>query len=268
MGRRLGVIAGSGEFPYCVCEEAQNRGYSCVVAGIKGEAESALREKVSAFEWFDVHEIANVIAFFRKKDVGEAVFAGKIDQRVVYKSEELRKVVPMLLENGKDRGPTALIQAAINIFSSQGINIQDPTKYIVTAFCTPGILTKTKPSQQEGEDILYGWEVARKLADLDIGQTVVVKKKAVVALEGIEGTDETIKRGGQLAGDGIIVVKISRTSQDPRVDLPAVGLHTVESLVQAKGRALVLEAEKIPFFQKERAISLAEAHGVSIVAKK
>lgn len=268
MGRRIGIIAGSGEFPYCVCEEAQNLGFSCVVAGIKGEAEISLGERVSVLEWFDIHEIENLVEFFKKNNVREAVFAGKIDHRIIYKNRELGKRLSVALAGGEHRSATSLIRAAIKIFSAHGINIQDPTKYIASAFCTPGFLTETKPTKEEEEDILYGWEVARKLADLDIGQTVVVKNKAVVALEGIEGTDETIRRGGQLAGDGIIVVKVSRTSQDPRIDLPAVGIETIKNLVQARGRALVFEAEKIPFFQKEKAISLGETHRVSILAKK
>lgn len=268
MERRIGVIAGSGEFPHHVCEEAQNSGFSCVVAGIKGEAEIGIRERASILEWFDVHEIAKVVAFFRKNSVNDAVFAGKIDPRIIYKSSDLRRMLSETLPSGEDRSPTSLIHAVIKIFAAHGINIQDPTKYISSAFCTPGILTRTKPSREQEEDILFGWGIARKLADFDIGQTVVVKNKAVVALEGMEGTDETIKRGGLLAGDGIVVVKVSRTSQDPKIDLPAVGIKTVESLIHAGGRALVFEAEKIPFFQKDEAIALGEAHRVSIVAKK
>ena len=114
--------------------------------------------------------------------------------------------------------------------------------------------------------MLFGWGIARKLADLDIGQTVIVKGKAIVAVEGIEGTDEAIKRAGELAGKGIVVVKVSRSYQDPRIDLPAVGLETVKSLIQAGGQGLGFEARKIPFFQKGEAISLADDHGVSIIA--
>lgn len=268
MERRLGVIAGSGDFPFYVCEKAQNLGYSCVVAGVRGEAESTLGEEVAVFEWFDVPEITKVVTFFRNNGVREAVFAGKIDHRIIYQSEELGKKLPVLLEKERGRSPTVLVQAVIKIFSAQGINIQDPTKYIESAFCAPGVLTETRPSGEVEEDILYGWELARKLADLDIGQTVVVKNKAVVALEGMEGTDETIKRGGELAGKGIVVAKVSRSSQDPRIDLPAIGLETVKSLVDSGGQALVFEAEKIPFFQKEEALSLANAHRVSVIVKK
>jgi len=268
MGQRLGVIAGSGEFPVHVCQEAQGMGYICVVAGIKGEADYTFAERAENFAWFDVHEIGNLVAFFKKNRVSEAVFAGKIDHRIIYRSEELRKTLPVLLGTGKNWTPAALIQTAIDIFSTQGISIKDPTPFIASAFCEEGILTETKPSPSTEEEILFGWDIAKKLADLDIGQTVIVKGRAIVAVEGMEGTDEAIKRARELAGKGTVVVKVSRSSQDPRVDLPAVGLRTVESLVQAGGLALSFEAEKIPFFQKEKAISLANAHGVSLIAKR
>jgi hypothetical protein len=160
-----------------------------------------------------------------------------------------------------------LIQTAIHVFSAQGITIVDPTPYIASAHCEEGVLTEAKPSRNTQEDILFGWDIAKRLADLDIGQTVIIKGKAVVAVEGMEGTDEAIERAGQLAGEGIVVVKVSRSSQDPRIDLPAVGLGTVKNLIHVGGQALGFEAQKIPFFQKEEAISLANAHGVSIIAK-
>ena len=116
-------------------------------------------------------------------------------------------------------------------------------------------------------DIKFGWTVARQIADLDIGQTVIVKEKAIVAVEGMEGTDETIERGGLLAGKGTTVVKVSRTHQDPRVDLPAVGLNTVQSLIDAKSAALCVEANRVAFFQREEAIALAKSNNIVILAK-
>ena len=267
MGQKLGVIAGSGEFPIHVCQEARGMGYTCVVAGIKGEAANILTEQTENFAWFDVHEIGNLIAFFQNNQVSEAVFAGKIDHRIIYKSEELHKALPLLLGTGQDWTPTALIEAAIRIFSAQGITIKDPTPYIASAFCEAGILTEAKPSRKTEDAIHFGWEVAKKLADLDIGQTVVIKGKAIVAVEGMEGTDEAIKRAGALAGKGIVAVKVSRSSQDPRIDLPALGLATVKSLIQAGGQTLAFEAQKIPFFQKEQAVALANARNISIIAK-
>lgn len=267
MGRRLGVIAGSGEFPVQVYKEASHLGYDCVVAGIRGEAAASLAETVDFLEWFDIQDIEKIIAFFHENEVSEAVFAGKIDHRLIYRSEGLRKILPLLLGKGKDSSPTTLIQTAIQVFSSQGITIKDPTPYIESAFCEEGVLTNTRPTADTDKDIEFGWRIAKLMADWDIGQTVVVKGKAVVAVEGMEGTDETIRRAGKLAGEGIVVIKVSRSGQDPRIDLPAVGLHSVQSLIQASGRALCFEARKVPFFQKAEAIKLADSHCVSLIAK-
>lgn len=267
MGRRLGLIAGSGEFPVHVYKEASSLGYDCVVAGIRGEAAASLAETADFLEWFDIQDIGKIISFFRKNEVSEAVFTGKIDHRLIYKSKGLKKILPSLMGKGEDSSPTTLIQTAIEIFSSQGIAIKDPTPYIASAFCEEGILTKIQPTIEAKGDINFGWGIAKGLADLDIGQTIVVKAKAVVAVEGMEGTDETIRRAGKLAGDGIVVIKVSRSGQDPRIDLPAVGLHSVQSLIQARGKTLCIEAQKVPFFQKAEAITLADSHGVSIVVK-
>ncbi len=144
----------------------------------------------------------------------------------------------------------------------------DPTSFVASSFCQEGVLTKTKPSPAAEEDIEFDFKIAKNIADLDIGQTVIVKDKAVVAVEGMEGTDEAIKRGGRLAGEETVVVKVSRSFQDARVDLPAVGLNTVKSLVEARSGSLCIEAQSIPFFQKEKAISLADAHRISIIVKK
>jgi len=268
MGRRIGVIAGSGEFPYLLLAEAQKMGYSCVVAGIKEEAETGLREKVDIFEWVDVGDILNLISFFKKNGVKEAVFAGKVDHRKIFNKEKFNEASRSLLAQSKDRGPAAVLKTIIDFMAQEGIEIMDPTLLIASSFCQEGVLTKTKPSSDAEEDIEFGFRIAKNIADLDIGQTVIIKDKTVVVVEGMEGTDEAIRRGGRLAGEETVVVKVSRSFQDARVDLPAVGLDTVKSLVEARSRALCFEAQSIPFFQKEEAIALADSQGISIVVKK
>lgn len=268
MGNQLGVIAGSGEFPFLVLREAQKSGYKCIVAGIKGEAETRLQEKAEVFEWFDVGEISNLLSFFKNSGVREVVFAGKVDHRIIYKKENRGQTSLRFQTQGKNRTPTALLEAVIDLMAKEGIEIKNPMLFLSTSLCEEGILTKTKLSHPLEEDISFGWKMAKSIADLDIGQTVIVKDKAVVAVEGMEGTDEAIKRGGQLGGEGTVVVKVTRSVQDFRIDLPAVGLDTVKSLVKAGSKALCFEAQKMPFFQKEKAISLANANKISIIAKK
>lgn len=268
MGTRLGIIAGSGEFPVYVLKEAQKRGLSCVVAGIRNEADSFLLDKASVFEWFEIDGILDVISFFKKYAIKHVVMAGKIDSRLIFKKKSFHPFSREFLARIKNKNPTTIIHAVIDFIASQGIEVLDPTEFISPALCSESVLTGVQPSQEVEEDIGFGWQIARKLADLDIGQTVIVKDKALVAVEGIEGTDAAIKRGGRLAGKGIVCIKVSRSLQDPRADLPAVGLNTVESLIDAGGKALCFEAEKIPFFQKNEAISLANSHNVAIVVKK
>jgi len=248
--------------------EAQKMGYSCIVAGIKQEADTDLRNKVDIFEWVDVGDILNLISFFKRNGVKEALFAGKVDHRKIFTKEKFDEDSQSLLAQGKDRSPTAVLKTIVDFMAKEGIQIMDPTSFISSSFCQESVLTKTKPSPDAEEDIEFGLKIAKNIADLDIGQTVIVKDKAVVAVEGMEGTDEAIKRGGRLAGEETVVVKVSRSFQDARVDLPAVGLNTVKSLVEARSRALCIEAQSIPFFQKEEAISLADAHRISIVVKK
>lgn len=268
MEQRLGIIAGSGDFALFVQEEAQKRGYSCVVAAIKGLADTTIQDKVGIIEWFDMTSVFGLISFFKKNGVKKTVFAGKIDNRIIYKKSKLGQFTLSLISGGKDKSPTSLIKIAIDFLAKQGIEVIDPTEFISSAFCTEGVLSKIDPSPGIVEDIYFGWKTAKKIADLDIGQTVIVKDNAVVAVEGIEGTDEAIKRGGELAGEGIVVVKVSRTNQDARIDLPAVGFDTIKSLAEVGGKALCFEAEKVPFFQKFEAISMANKHKISIVVKK
>jgi len=268
MGSRIGIIAGSGEFPFLVLKQAQKLGYSPVVAGICGEADIGLKEIADIFEWIEIGNVLSLISFFRKNDVQDAVFAGKVNPQTIYSKDKFDEASLKIFAQTQERNPTALIKAIIDFFKDEGIQVMDPSQFITSSYCEEGIMTKTKPAPDVEEDIAFGWKIAKRIADLDIGQTVVVKDKAVVAVEGIEGTDEVIKRGGQLAGKDTVVVKVSRTFQDPRVDLPAVGLSTVKSLVKAQGRALCFEAQKVPFFHKAEAISLADAHRIAIVIKK
>lgn len=267
MGPQLGIIAGSGSFPFYILREAQHRGYKCVVAGIKGEAQPALRKESNVFKWVEVNDILNLIYFFKQNNIKEAFFAGKIDPRVVYNQKKAGQS-SKLVGSGKEKTPTSILRKVIRYMDEQGIKIKDPSPFLTSIFCDEGLLNSVKVPSEVEQDIDFGWKIAKKIADMDIGQTVVVKDKAVVAVEGMEGTDETIKRGGELAGEGTTVVKVSRSFQDNRIDLPTVGLDTVKSLVRSKARALCFEAGKMPFFNQEESIFFADKHMISLIAKK
>ncbi|MBS3819881.1 UDP-2,3-diacylglucosamine diphosphatase LpxI [bacterium] len=264
MKKQIGIIAGSGDFPDFVVEKALQTGFHCVVAGIKGEADPLIENKVSLFKWFDVEDIFSLISFFKQNAIKEILFAGKIDPRVIFQKKEL---LQELEERGEERKPSHLIGKVIDLMEQQGMEVQDPRPFISPLFCKEGRLNKIEISSEVKENIEFGWKTAKSMADMDIGQTVVVKEKTVVAVEGMEGTDQAIQRGGKLAGEGTVVVKVIRSSQDYRVDLPAVGLNTVKSLVNSQSAALCLEAGAMPFFRKQESISLADSYKISLVAK-
>jgi len=266
MERRLGILAGAGELAAAVCSGARKSGRRCVVAGIVGAAGKGLEAYADEMGWFQVHEVREVIAFFKKNGVEEAVFAGKIPPAVIFENPALDTLLDEELPGDQPRDPTTLIQAAIRLFAAGGIAVGDPLPWLGSVLSPPGLLTRVGPTPAQEEDIAYGWDLARKLADLEIGQTVVVKNKALVALEAMEGTDETIRRGGRLAGEGIVVVKVGRSSQDPRIDLPVVGPDTVQSLVDAGGGVLCFEAGKVPLFRREDALRLADSSRVVVLA--
>jgi len=251
--KNIGLVAGSGEFSTLVCNQVRKQGYSCIVAGIEGQADPKLQKVSDVFAWFDISNVLDVVPFFKKNGVTKAVFAGKIDYLLIIKSKKLSRSVLDLLARGKDRSPSEVLKTAIDYLASQGIEVIDTTMFIAPTVCAPGVLSKKKPS--------------RTIADLDIGQAVIVKNKAIVAIEGMEGTDKAIRRSRDLAGKNTVVVKVCRTIQDTRIDLPAIGLETVKSLVSSECAALCFEAEKMPFFQKEESIELANAHNIVIIAK-
>ncbi len=267
MGKTYGMIAGSGRFPFFLLEEMAKQGDRCVVAGIKGEADQAIVETAEIFEVFSIAQIEDMIAFFHSFDIREAFFAGKIEHKQIYRKETFDSGL-FLKSWVKDRSPAALIQTVIDLLAENGIEIINPSSMLLSAICKEGLLSKAEPHEAMMKDIKFGWIKAKHLADNDIGQTIIVKDLAVVAVEGMEGTDKTIQRGGELAGKGTVVVKVCRTHQDNRIDLPAVGLTTIQSLVDAESSALCIEADSMPFFQKSEALEIADKHGIVILASK
>lgn len=268
MEKKIGIIAGSGDIPHFIFKEVKKMGYSPPVVGITGDADPALADSIEKLQWFKLNQVEDIISYFKQNNIDEVLFAGKIDHRRIYKEQGFDAVLFDILSQSKDKGPTSLIKLAIDFLSKRGITVLDPTKFLSSLFIDEGILSKVKPSPQVEKDINFGWEKARVLADLDIGQTLVLKDQAVVAIEGMEGTDAVIRRGGQLAGPGTVVIKLSRSSQDPRIDLPAVGVSTVRELIDAECAALCVEAHNVAFFQKEEAVSLADTRGVVITVRK
>ena len=262
----LGIIAGSGGFPIKICDELKQRGDICVVAALEEADLPPLKKQADSIRIFRLGDLGSVVAFFQEQGVKKAVFAGKIEHRSVLVPGALSPEAMSLLQQLPDLNPETILKALVDYFSARGIRIIQPDEFIKPLICVPGILSRTRPTAAVKEDIDFGWDRARRLADMDIGQTLVVKARAVVAVEGMEGTDETIRRAGELAGPGVVVIKLGRTHQDLRIDLPAVGLGTIEASVEASAAALCFEAAVLPFFQKQEALRKADENGLVIMA--
>ena len=266
MGQRLGIIAGSGEFPLLAVAEARRRGLEVTVAAIRGEAQETLGDAVPDAAWFGPGELGGLLDLLISRGIVDVLIAGKVRPESVLRPGAADPAALRVLDLAGGASPSRLIGSLIAFLEERGIRVLDPSPFLADRFFPPGVLTRTRPSPAVLRDIERGFAVARTLADLDAGQTVVVKGGAIVALEGAEGTDRVILRGGELAGSGTVVVKVARSNQDPRIDLPGAGLRTVLSLVEARAAAFGFEAGKVAFFQKDEAIAAADARGIAIVA--
>lgn len=261
----IGLIAGGGQFPLLFVEAAKAKGKKVVVVGHLNESRPELEEAADALCWVKLGQLGKIISFFKKNNVSEAVFAGTITKTRIF-----RDVLPDLkgisLWNKIDvRHDDAILRAVAEAIEDEGINILPSTCYLDHLFFPKGLLTKKIPTDDQWEDVKFGWEVAREIGRLDIGQCVVVRERSVMAVEAIEGTDAAIKRGGELARSGAVVVKRKKPNQDFRFDLPATGLKTVETIGSVKGSVLAVEAGQSLLFDKEEMIRVANRLKIVVI---
>jgi len=264
--KKLGLIAGMGELPIAVAGEAKSQGYTICAIALEPLADKSLSSHVDEIKWVNVGKLGTLINSLKKSGIKEAVMAGKVSKTLLYKSKitpDLRAV--KLLFTLKDRRDDSILLAIAKELADEGIELLDITLFSTGLLMPEGVLTKNKPSNDEWKDIEFGWKMAKEIGRLDIGQTVVVKNRAVMAVEAIEGTDEAIKRGGKLAGEGAVVVKVSKPNQDMRFDVPTVGLQTLSAMQEVKARVLCVEAKKSLILNKDKLLEEAKIAGISIV---
>jgi DUF1009 family protein len=265
MTSRIGIIAGGGQFPYLFAEAAKKAGREVVIIGHKGESHPDLEAVADRFCWVKIGQLGKIIKFFQKEKVKETVFLGTITKTRIF-----RDVLPDLkgisLWNKIDvRQDDSILRAFAGELEKEGIKVLDSTLYLQHLLFPAGILTRKKPTAGQRRDIDFGFQMARAIGKLDIGQCVVVRDMAVVAVEAIEGTDATIKRGGALARENAVVVKVKKPDQDLRFDLPAIGPTTIESMLQARAAVLAVEAGQALLFDRETVISQADKAGIVVV---
>jgi len=264
--KKLGLISGSGELPFAVAAEARSKGYHVTAIGLEGIADASLESAVDEICWVNVGRLGALINAFKKAGISDAVFAGKVHKSIIYKG----KVIPdlRLLKMAfslKNRSDDAIMLGLTRELEKEGITLLNTTDFTTRIMAPEGVLTRKKPSEEDYQDIAFGWKIAKAIGGLDIGQTVVIKNRAVVAVEAIEGTDEAIKRGGSLAGKGAVVIKISKPQQDMRFDVPVVGPETLRSMAAVKASVLAIEAGKSILINQAEFISEANRQNIAVV---
>jgi DUF1009 family protein len=262
-----GLIAGNGQFPFLVLEGARSQGIEMAVIALKEEASPELEKVAKRLHWVSLGELSKAIELMQNEGVKQAVMAGQVKHSKIFSAIcpdwKLAKVLFSLPRKNTD----SLIGAVAKVLEEEGIHLVDSTMFLKPLLPEAGVLTRRAPSAQEATDMEYGLSIARHIAAKDIGQTVVVADSACVAVEAMEGTDETIARAARFAnGRPLVVVKVSKPRQDMRFDVPVVGLPTVESMKMAWATALAIDANRTLLFDREKLIAMANDAGIAIQA--
>ena len=267
MGERFALIAGGGEIPAILARAARDKGASFVAVSLTEAAIAPLEGFAENVYSLSIGQVGKIIKTVKKEGIDKVVFIGKVRKDLLFEKIRFDLRAIKLLSSLKNRNDDSIMLAIVRAFSDEGIEVLDQTTYLKDMMPVEGVLTKRKPTKKEWLDIRYGMEMAKKSASLDIGQTVVVKDLAIMAVEAIEGTDQAIKRGGQLCKKGgAVIAKVAKPNQDPRFDVPTVGMKTLESMREAGAKVLAIEAERTLFVNMEEVIKDANASGISIVS--
>ena len=263
---KFGLIAGNGKFPFLVLEGAKRAGASVAVAAIREETDPEIERVASRVTWVGIGQLGKMLRFFKNEGVEKAIMAGQVKHVQIFsRAIPDVRMLRMLLRLPR-RNTDALIGAVANELASEGIELIDSTVFLKDQLPSPGTLTKRGPDERERGDMEYGLEIAREIARLDLGQTIVIRERACVAIEAMEGTDAVIRRAGQLVTGRLTVVKIAKPDQDMRFDVPVVGIPTIESMRAAGATCLCLTAGKTLMFDRDEMINLADDQKLAIIA--
>lgn len=261
----IGLIAGSGRFPFEFVKGAKEAGNRVVVVGHRGETMAELEKEVDSFTWIRVGELGKIITFFKREKVTHAVMAGGIDRVRLFGGVKLDGRGAKLLARLRSTKDDVIMRGIAEELLSEGIEIVSCTTFMKESMAPLGLMTRAAPSLEEEQDIRVGQEAIRAMSCQHIGQLVVVRDGVIVAVEAVEGTDRCISRGGSLGGKGTVVVKCAKTTQDMRFDVPTVGEKTIRSMIEARARVLALEAGRCLIIDRETVLDLANRHKISII---
>jgi len=275
---RYGLIAGNGRFPFMVVEGARKAGAQLSVAALREETDPKIEQIVDRLTWVGIGQLGKMIRFFKNEGVERAIMAGQVKHVQIFsRAIPDARMLKVLLKLPR-RNTDSLIGAIAGELASEGIELIDSTYFLQDYLPRPGTLTRRQLNAAERADVEYGLEIAREIAGLDLGQTIVVRSKACVSIEAMEGTDETIRRAGLLLGDNqgakgprlskgpLTVLKLAKPKQDMRFDVPVTGLPTIETMVAAGATCLCISAGRTLMFDRDEMIALADKNKIAVVA--
>jgi len=262
----LGIVAGGGQFPLLCIKAAKKKGIKTIVVAHKGDTDSAIEAEADKTKWVYLGQLGKLIKTFKKAGVQKVVFAGTITKKNIFKDIRPDFRALNLWRKLDKRLDDAILRAVAKELESEGMEVISATHLLTDLAAPAGILTRRSPSKEEKEDIKFGWEIAKRIGEMDIGQCVVVKDRVVLAVEALEGTDNTIRRGGELGKTGVVVVKICKPNQDHRFDLPSVGIKTIQTMKEVKASVLAIEAGKTLIFDRKAMLELADQAGICVIA--
>lgn len=266
---QIGVIAGKGLLPLEVVRELKKQQHRIITVALQELACEELAKHSDIFEWINIGKAGHIIDFLKKHNVKKVVLTGNVPKKIIFERQKIRPDLRALkmLFSAHLRGDNELLKIVEGELLDEGIKILGISEICPQLLTPEGVLTKKKPSKQQWKDIEFGFEVAKKIGELDIGQTVVVKETAVVAVEAMEGTDETILRAGKFVKD-TVVVKVSKPQQDLKLDPPVAGMNTIISMKKARARVLALETERSILIEREKFIEKADEFNIIVVGVK
>ncbi len=274
---RVGLIAGWGRYPIVIAEALKRQGRETFCLGTIGHADPELAEICDDFRWYGLGRLGFAVRYFKRHGITEAAMAGKLHKRFMFKSwfilrhtpdlRTIRAFAPHFLTRRKDCKDDSLMGTAVDLFAAEGIRFMPPTDYAPELLVKEGRLTRRGPTPAQTDDIAFGWQLAKEMGRLDVGQSVAVKNRAVLAVEAVEGTDLCIARAGDLcSAGGFTVVKVAKPRQDMRFDVPTVGLGTLRTMVAAGARLLAIEADRTILIDREEFLDFANRNKLIIVA--
>ena len=262
----IGIMAGSGQFPFLVARGARANGLKVVICGFHGNADPALEAEADAFAMVHLGQLGKLIDFFKNNRVTRACMAGAINKPKALELKPDFRVLKLAYKLMGNMGDDAVLRAVAGELQSEGITIVPPDALVPELRSQAGVLGKKKPGVDTWRDVRFGHRIAKAVGALDIGQCVIVRAGVVVAVEAIEGTDAAIVRGAELGGPGCSVVKVVKPGQDTRVDLPSIGSATLELLARHKYACLAFDAAGTLFFDRDASLATAAEHGICVIA--